>query len=65
MVKRSRLSHGGSLQKIKRLRYAGKEHLTKVALFDIPSGWKLESAIALPDSRGRDYMVVKLKKVLK
>lgn len=67
MVKRSRLSSKGSkprkgLQKIK-MRYAGMERKTAYSLFDIPSGWKLESAIALPDTHGRDYMVVKLKRV--
>jgi hypothetical protein len=39
------------------------ERKTAYSLFDIPSGWKLESAIALPDTHGRDYMVVKLKRV--
>lgn len=66
MVKRSRLSHGGSLRKIKGLKYAGKEKKIRVALYDIPRGWKLDSAVALPESRGKkEYMVVRLTKKVK
>jgi hypothetical protein len=54
-----------ALQKIKRLRYAGTEHKTRIALYDIPRGWKLESAVALPETRrNKKYMVIRLKKVI-
>lgn len=69
MVKRTRLYHGKvvhPLQKIKRLMYAGKEHEVRVSLYDIPRGWKFDSAVALPESRGnKEYMVVRLTKKVK
>jgi hypothetical protein len=43
--------------------YAGKERKTRHALYDIPRGWRLESAVSLPEVRGnKEYMVITLKK---